>query len=220
MPSTDIKAEVFNQALLSMEDKFSPDLILIACNTLSIVYPFTHFAKDSKTPVLGIVEFGVAMILTEMEKDDKSKVMILGTETTINSETHKNRLVEKGIKGDRIISQAFPGLESEIQDSPGSETVKGRIEFYLNEGVEKLHDRNEPVIAALCCTHYGFSSQLFYSTLEKIIDREITLLNPNEMMINSMVLEENRNSFSETKMNVQVVSRAVIDDDEKNLLVD
>ena len=29
-----------------------------------------------------------------------------------------------------------------------------------------------------------------------------------------------RNSFSETKMNVQVVSRAVIDDDEKNLLVD
>ena len=65
-----------------------------------------------------------------------------------------------------------------------------------------------------------FPLNSFYSTLEKIIDREITLLNPNEMMINSMVLEENRNSFSETKMNVQVVSRAVIDDDEKNLLVD
>jgi glutamate racemase len=68
MPTMEVKAEVFNQALISMEDKFSPDIILIACNTLSIVYPHTQFAQVSKTPVLGIVDFGVSMILSELKK--------------------------------------------------------------------------------------------------------------------------------------------------------
>jgi glutamate racemase len=207
---------VFNDALLSMEQKFSPDLILIACNTLSVVYPFTNFAHVSKTPVLGIVEFGIEMILSEMNKNKNSEVLILGTETTINSETHKNKLIEKGIKADKIITQAFPGLESEIQDSPESETVKGMIELYISEAAEKLNDNNSPIIATLCCTHYGFCSGVFYSSLKNITNREIILRNPNELMIGAIVSEKNRGRFQETKLNVNVVSRAIIDDSEKN----
>jgi len=216
MPSTESKAEVFNKALLSMEENFSPDIILIACNTLSVVYPFTQFAHFSKTPVLGIVEFGVEKILSEMNKNVNSQVMILGTETTINSETHRNKLIESGLSTDKIIPQAFPGLESEIQDSPKSETVKGMIELYLGESVEKLDDKTERLIVALCCTHYGFSSEIFYSTCKNLTDREIVILNPNEMMVNSIVLEENRNRFTETEISARVVSRAIIDNDEVN----
>jgi glutamate racemase len=215
MPSIEIKAGVFNEALLSMEEKFSPDLILIACNTLSIVYPFTRFVKNSKTPVVGIVEFGVEMILSEMKKHSYGELIILGTQTTISSGIHKKMLVENGISENRIIPQACPNLESEIQDSPESERVKELISFYLQEALRKLNSKSEPIKAALCCTHYGFSFPIFYSILKKLTDREFVILNPNEMMIDSMVLEEKRHSFLETRMNVRVVSRAVIDDDEK-----
>ena len=35
---------------------------LIACNTLSVVYPHTEFSKSTKTKVLGIVEFRVEQV--------------------------------------------------------------------------------------------------------------------------------------------------------------
>jgi glutamate racemase len=216
MPSIEIKADVFNEALLSMENKFSPDLILIACNTLSIVYPFTPFATNSRAPVLGIVEFGIDLILSEMNKNNNSEVIILGTETTINSQVHEKKLIEMGIKSNRIIAQSIPDLESEIQDSPESERVKELINMYLKEAFRKLNSSSGPIIAALCCTHYGFSFSIFYSTLKKMTNREFVILNPNELMINSMVLEEKHHYFLETKMKVRVVSRAIIDDDEKN----
>ncbi len=215
MSKFETKAKVFHQALVSMEKNFSPNLILIACNTLSIVYPHTKFSKVSITPVLGIVEFGTEMILREYIKNVKSTVMILGTQTTINSEVHKNRLIAKGIDSDRIICQSFPNLESEIQDSPDSDTVKELIKLYLSEAVEKLKSNDEKIIAALCCTHYGFSSEIFASTLKKLIGSNSVILNPNELMINSIIVKGNQNKVEKSRINVRVVSRAIIDEDEK-----
>lgn len=215
MPNIEVKAQVFSEALKSMEKKFHPDLILIACNTLSVVYPHTEFSKVSSTKVLGIVDFGVQMILSELSKNKNCDVIILGTQTTINSESHKNKLLENGIDESKIIGQACPNLESEIQGSPESETVKGMVELYVSEAAEKLNNTNEPVIAALCCTHYGFAEDIFKSSLKNMTDREVRLLNPNDLMVNSIVLEENNNKFAQTEINVKVVSRALIDDDEK-----
>jgi glutamate racemase len=214
MPSIEIKADVFNEALLSMENKFSPDLILIACNTLSIVYPFTNFAKVSKTLVLGIVEFGIEIILSEMKKHRNGEIIILGTQTTINSGTHKRILVENGIKEDRIITQACQNLESEIQDSARSASVKEMISNYLTEAIKRLNANSTSIITVLCCTHYEFALPLFESALKNLIDTETVILNPNEKMVSSIAWPENLNRFEETKINVRIVSRAVIDDEE------
>ena len=213
MPSIGIKAAVFNEALVSMEEKFSPDLILIACNTLSIVYPFTSFAKNSKTPVLGIVAFGIEMILSEMKKHRNGEIIILGTQTTINSGTHKRMLVENGISEDRILTQACQNLESEIQDSARSTSVKEMISHYLTEAINRLNANSTSIITVLCCTHYEFALPLFESTLKDLIDSETVILNPNEKMVSSIVWPENLYRFEEIKINVGIVSQAVIDDE-------
>lgn len=215
MPSIEVKAEVFNQALISMEKKFSPDLILIACNTLSVVYPHTQFAKDTNTPVLGIVDFGVSMILTELNQNKNGEVIILGTPTTIKASAHKQKLVEKGIDEKTIINQACPNLESEIQDAPLSQAVVDLTKKYLTEAVNKLSYSSEPILAALCCTHYGFSQNIFQSEFNEITSRQVKILNPNELMINSIALDQNFRKYSNTMMNVLVVSRAIIEDNEK-----
>ncbi len=215
MPTFQDKAEVFDKALISMEKKFAPDLILIACNTLSVVYPFTQFASTSKTPVLDIVDFGVEMILSELKKNERSSVIIFGTQTTISAETHKKKLIASGINEQKIVCQACPGLESEIQDSPKSETVKGMIDIYLSEALDNVKNDDAPILAALCCTHYGFSTDIFRSSFDELTHRKVIILNPNELMINSMLFEDKRNLFDEIKVNVNVVSRAIIDDEEK-----
>ncbi len=214
MPSLEIKAEVFNKALISMEEKFKPDLIMIACNTLSVVYPHTEFSRTAKTPVLGIVDFGVSMILSEI-KNSSSEIIILGTPTTINAGAHKQKLVENGVSESKIIAQACPNLESEIQENPHSQSVITLIEKYLGEAVQNLHDSNEQIIAALCCTHYEFSKDIFQSVFDNLTNRKVMILNPNELMIDAIVMEENVNKFNTCNLRVRVVSRALINDNEK-----
>jgi len=215
MPSIERKAEVFNDALISMEEKYSPDLILIACNTLSVVYPYTKFSVESKTPVLGIVDFGVELVLNEIKKDENSEVILLGTQTTINSESHKKKLIEKGIDEEKIVSQACPGLETEIQNAPKGESTLGMLELYVAEAADQLSNEDTPVYAALCCTHYGFASDAFLTSFKGVTNREVTILNPNGAMIDAIVIEENVDRYPDIKINARVVSRALISDNEK-----
>ena len=218
MPSTEVKARVFDSALKSMEEKYSPDLILIACNTLSVVYSYTQFAQVSKTPVLGIVDFGVSMVLSELKNHKNADVIILGTPTTIKSGSHKQKLVDDGIKESQILNQACPNLESEIQDAPKSEKVKELIHLYLNEAVQKLDKNNEPIITTLCCTHYGFSMDSFQTAFKDLTQREAIILNPNELMIDSVIPKENWQTYPTSKISVSVVSRALINENEKQAI--
>jgi glutamate racemase len=218
MPNMERKAEVFNDALISMEEKYSPDLILIACNTLSVVYPFTEFKVKSQTPVLGIVDYGVDMIMSELSKNEKSEVILLGTETTIKSETHKNKLIEKGVNKSNIVSQACPGLESAIQDGPTTEKTIEFINKYVDESVKQLQESNEPILAAFCCTHYGFSSDLILASFNKAVSREVKILNPNNAMIEAIIPKDIIGMYPEMKVSVKVVSRALITETEKEAI--
>lgn len=215
MPNMERKAEVFNDALLSMEEKYSPDLILIACNTLSVVYPFTEFKEKSQTPVLGIVDYGVDLILSEYNKNKNSEIILMGTETTISSGTHKNKLMNAGVSENNIISQACPGLESAIQNGPTTEKTIEYINKFVNLSVNQLKDSNEPVFAAFCCTHYGFSTELIQASFNDATKREVKILNPNSAMIEVIISKEKKEIYKDFKMNVKVVSRAEITDTEK-----
>jgi glutamate racemase len=53
------KIRVFDSALLSLEQRYDPDLVLIGCNTLSVLFPDTDFSRESEVPVEGIVDTGV-----------------------------------------------------------------------------------------------------------------------------------------------------------------
>ena len=50
LQSREEKLKVFSSALQSMQDRFAPDIILVACNTLSVLIPDTGFARTSSVP--------------------------------------------------------------------------------------------------------------------------------------------------------------------------
>ena len=45
---------------------YKVDIILIACNTLSVIYAETDFSKTCPIPVMSIVDFGVNIIAEKM----------------------------------------------------------------------------------------------------------------------------------------------------------
>jgi len=218
MSSMEEKADVFNKALESMVENYNPDLILIACNTLSIVFPFTKFYETSQIPVVGIVNSGVEQIADNLKENTNFSILIFGTPTTIESNTHKLMLIEKGIEEERIINQPCKLLETEIQLDPNSENVEKMIRKFSEEAKKKIINNEQEIIAALCCTHYGYSFNLFQKILKEVFDKSVKIINTNFSMIDFLFQKKDYKNEMLTNIKIEIVSQIEITRDERKTL--
>ena len=216
MKSITEKAGVFNNALNSMVEKFAPDLILIACNTLSVVYPHTNFAKNPKTKVVGIVESGVSLFVENLQNSD-DKLILLGTPTTINSNVYKNELIKLGISENQIINEPCLELETAIQNDPNSLETKNLIENFVTEALKQMDSVPNKIFAALCCTHYGYSENLFLEKISNQVKSKVGILNPNNTMID-FLFENSAKLFENMKISVKIISQVKLKENEINSL--
>ncbi|MDD5484391.1 MAG: aspartate/glutamate racemase family protein, partial [Kiritimatiellae bacterium] len=182
LPSRGAKTRCLDAALKGIL-AFEPSVILIACNTLSVLYPDTETARAAQARVVDIVKFGVEMIFEKMVPDSNSRVLILGTPTTIDSDVHRQALIRLGIDGSRMAAQPCAWLPGEIEQAPEGGAVKNLIAGYLAEARQRF----EPpaagrLFAALCCTHFEYSLKIFQKELQRVFQREVAVLNPNARM--------------------------------------
>ena len=215
MSGPEEKARVFDAALRGMADAYHPDIILIACNTLSVIYPLTPFAQDSEIPVVGIVGFGVDMLYHELVADSQGTGIILGTATTISQGSHRDSLLSLGIPADRLTTQACPVLEGEIQLAPGSDIVRMMIEMYAQEAVSRLDlSSRDRLYIGLCCTHYGYVRDVFENVFREVSGVHVTVLDPNDRMGDMFNSPEINGRFDATNISVEVASRVPLTEKE------
>ncbi len=210
------KLFVFNSALQSMKEKFSPDIILVACNTLSVLFPETNFARSVATNVLGIVETGVEMVFSKLHTDSNSVAVIYGTPTTINSHAHQSLLINKGINSSKIYEQPCYLLESEIQLDPGSKKVHEMIYNFTRGMCDQLPKPSKKIYVLLACTHYEYSLPVFESVLQNFFN-DFEILNPNKLMSEELF---NSTSIQKTTgdSSVEIYSRVEVTNEEMNSL--
>jgi glutamate racemase len=211
LPDMAERIRVFDRALIGME-RFKPDLIMIACNTLSTIYSQTAFSRSAAIPVIDIIDFGVEMIYQELVSQPDSRAVILGTPTTIEANTHKTGLIAKGIRAERVILQSCDQLAGEIERNPDSETVREMIDGYVGQASRKAGDRKRPVLAAFCCTHYGYSHVIFKEMFERTFAGPVTILNPNKAMGNCL-FPDGRQETHDVHVDLEVVSRIIVSDE-------
>ena len=205
------KLRQFDYALTGMINKFNPNLIMIACNTLSVIYPLTETYKNSDISILGIVEFGLELFYNKLSENENSIIILYGTPTTISSDVYRQKLIEKGISENRIINQPCYNLESEIQKNPAGENVTRLIKHFTNEAVSDVlpeQIQGTKYFAALCCTHYGYSINAFEKVLSEKFNK-YEVLNPNKLMSDSVELMSN-SPAQHISNEVSVVSRVEI----------
>jgi len=216
MKSEAEKISVFNSALYSMKEKFNPDFIFIACNTLSVIFDQTKFAKEEQIPVRGIVEYGLKAMKEKLNNNFDSQLIILGTPTTINKNIYKLRLIEDGIDESKITNQSCPDLESEIQKNPQSLETKNLIHKYLSEATKQINDKIALIYLSLCCTHNGFAEEVFVSVLRDLGFKNFDIINPNDKMVEEIKLMLRGRVAEKTYLQCQVVSKVIFYEDELN----
>ncbi|MCP5064054.1 MAG: hypothetical protein GY936_16555 [Ignavibacteriae bacterium] len=207
MKTTEQKVEVFNNALYAMEKYFNPDLILIGCNTLSVIYDYTAYSENAKIPVIGIVETGVDLINDRIKDKSNARVFLFATKTTVKQDQHRNDLVKLGNNGESIITKACPKLAGRIERGPDSDTTKSLVNIYVNEILKEYENSDEQIYVSYNCTHYGYVDTLFQEAFHKKNIEVKEFLDPNPFMADFIFVEENINRYENTNVTVRIVSQ-------------
>ncbi len=205
------RIHVFDRALAGMM-RFNPDFIMIACNTLSVLYHRTRFSQHVEIPVIDIVGFGVEMMTDALSVLSKNQAVILGTVTTIESHVHHDMLIQNGIQPGQIVSQPCDQLATEIENGPASPIVLDMIKTFMRQATRSIDPDCGHVYAALCCTHFGYCRKLIHDTLADFTQKMVTILNPNHQMAANLLANCLEIRFSDTGMQIQVVSRITWDE--------
>lgn len=212
------KVRVFDAALAAMESRYRPDLVLVACNTLSVFYDKTEHARQGKTETVSIVPMGVDLIERALKETPDATAMIFATKGTIDSGTHRRLLLGKGVPDTKIVGQACPKLTGAIERGAHSEETAGRIRGFVEEAITRLPQKKGPLAVSLNCTHFGYARPLWEETFEKLGFPGVKVLDPNPLMTDLVLREGAPRRYPETKVTVEVVSKTPITPDVKAAL--
>ena len=202
-PDMTYKARVFDNALSAMA-RLGPDALVIACNTLSVIYPYTDFSKTTPLPVHDIIGQGVDMIAAALARDPETGVVLFGTPTTADSRIHARGLIRKGITEDRIINQGCVNLAGKIERNPFDPDLATMIQDNVDQAMASGAGQFRQPAAALCCTHFGYCRDLFSSAIAKHTGRPPLILNPNQALADQVLFQAgqvvSRNGMSRSRM--------------------
>jgi glutamate racemase len=161
---------------------------VIACNTLSILYQQTAFARAGRVPVTGIIDAGIALFSRSMAAAAGSRIALFGTRITIASGIHRDGLIASGVAPSRIAAAGCHGLAGAIEQDVDSSEVDRQIE----DGVSAIAFpgvASGPTFAGLCCTHFGYVADRFRTALERRLGQAVRILDPNQGLVDRVVRE-------------------------------
>jgi len=185
MPSREVKLRTFDRFLSNVTERYAPDFIYVACNTLSVLLPDTPYFHKAVIPVKGIVETGAELLVRELEADPRAAAMIFGTQTTIDAGAYPRLLEARGVEASRIISQACPGLADTISEDREGVRTRSEIVRWVGAAIEKMQRTDRPVVACLACTHYGYRKDFFAGALADA-GASARVVNPNERAVDDL----------------------------------
>ncbi|MHB8800836.1 MAG: aspartate/glutamate racemase family protein [Thermoanaerobaculia bacterium] len=212
------KVRVFDAALAAMERRYRPDLILVACNTLSVFYGKTEHARRGTRETVSIVPMGAKLVERALREQPEATAVLFATKGTIDSGAHRRLLVEAGVEDGRIVGQACPRLTGAIERGAHSEETRDRLRGFVEEAVGKLPGKKGPLVVSLNCTHFGYARPLWEETFESFGFPGVRVLDPNPLMTDHVLAEGGSKRYEETKVTVEVVSKTPIPPDVRDAL--
>jgi glutamate racemase len=184
LPGPAAQAAVFDRALAATM-AFAPSAIVIACNTLSVVYRDTAFHRAPAVPVVGILDEGVDLFFEALNRDPESVLAVFGTRTTIGSGEHLRRLRARGIDPARLVAEACHGLAAAIDKDPGAPGIPGLVDACVQRALPKLPSGGT-LYAGLACTHYAYVSEVFRGALARRTGGAVETLEPGERLVEKL----------------------------------
>jgi len=210
MPDRQTKLRAFDRFLKSVNEKYQPDLLFIACNTLSVLYQDRYFDHHRHMPIEGIVLSGIREMLAEFAHESELAFIIFATPTTIEEGVYGNALRDHGVPSRQVVEQACPGLPDAISND-GSGLLAGELlGKFVPAALAQFASPPQNVVAFLGCTHYGYQAAQFEKALQARVPRA-RILNPNLGAVDT-ILSRLKTGPGHGRLTVEFVTRYAIPD--------
>jgi len=211
MQNTHDKINVFNSALEMIQHHYNPDVIAIACNTLSSIYPLTLFAQTNSN-TFEIISAGRYQIEQHRKQSHKQPVFVLATPTTLSSGAYE-------IEDPYVFHVSGENLASLIEFNHTSPEVK-TITKHIFKNIEQCLNGSDvkDINLFLGCTHYGYIEQTLKDVARDFDFSINTILNPNTEFTSELmdylapIFKEK--CENETKIKLRIESQALIEPSE------
>lgn len=196
------KIYLFDKQLNFLNKELKPDILFIACNTLSVIIKYSDFYKKYSFPIIDITDISMNLLIHELMKD--RHVFILGTKTTISENYYKNCLINYGFDKKLIVNQLCPNLARYIEESYQDKyNLKHNVDWLVHRIISKKSQNCSKYTVSFNCTHYYYSVKLFkkiFNTCNETPD----FICPNIFMKNSFtdLLSIDRYSFCNTNVSI------------------
>ncbi|MCQ2379382.1 MAG: hypothetical protein MJ025_00435 [Victivallaceae bacterium] len=161
--------------------KFNPVNCVIACNTLCILWNKLATSYDPGFHITGLVEIASVLMEKALARHAGSRLLILGTATTVASGAYENEMLRRGFARERIHAIPCPGLATLIERGPDTPEVKSYIGRIAEQAENKLGDTGGKLLVALCCTHFPYAVSAWNDAFRKKFSN-VEILNPNREM--------------------------------------
>jgi glutamate racemase len=205
------KVRVFDGVLSAIDARWKPDLVLIACNTLSVVWPRTAHARTGGTETVEIVGLGADLIRKEIAAKPDATALIFATKTTIESGAHRGLLVEKGVPAGQVVGEACPKLAGSIERGAASEETVAYVKKFVADALARRETKTGPLVASLNCTHFPYVKPLWEQAFATAGYPGIKVLDPNPLMTDLVLKEGGTPRYPRTRVTVEAVSRVPVD---------
>jgi len=204
----DKKVKHFDLALSALSNRL-PNLVIIACNTLSVLYPYTSFSKSSNVPVVGMTQLSRDCLREKLKGGRNCSVVILATPTTTEQGNYGEGLSK--YKKAVVIEQACPGLVGVIEGG-NREQAKQLINQYAALASQKIEKKHFKTYISLNCTHFGYYQNEFKQAFLNKGIRNLEIINPNSEIVKSLKFTEKDKRASLGKLSIEVFSKTKIRD--------
>jgi glutamate racemase len=149
-------------------EKQGAELLVIACNTATAL-ALDKITQASKAPVVGVVEPGAEHAAAA---SNNRKVVVIGTEATINSHAYRKALQARGVQAKEKACPLFvPLVEEGWADHPVTEQI---ARIYLDQAFGDGFESADVLV--LGCTHYPLLKSLF----ERIMPPQVKIVDSAE----------------------------------------
>ena len=85
------------------------------------------------------------------------------------------------------------------------------IDIFMNQAIDNMDSVPPELVAALFCTHFGYSRRLIRKKLKDRLQIPVTILNPNRQMAEFLFNQSGGRRYKPTQVDLRVVSRIVWD---------
>lgn len=210
------RSEVFSRALYAIDEKYSPDLIIIACNSLSAVYKDSKYAKNTQIPVIGIIEPGAQCVSELLSEYPELNILMFATPVTVSAGIHKQIIVDAGFSPERLFYQECRSLPRAIAYGDKAK-IEDCINNSMNNAVCKLEEK--PFAISLFCTHFGYVRESFEHAARQYSNFSGQIIDPGSALLDLVLDDFQSGRFDSSALDIKVVSQIQQADQMKNSII-